>query len=152
MPQEQQTPPFRVRWNEVTWYSKLGAIIVFLGVIPALSFYFGAQYQAIQDTLLSAKVAVLPSPPNYQITPVAGKELPSHFTCKDDKSISNIKYGDDESVTLSLSDGRTLKLAQEFDSRSIFRSDDLSIVFDNGVEGDTSHISEDGKLTFSDCK
>lgn len=49
MPQEVQTPPFRIRWNQVTWYSKLGAIIVFLGVVPALSFYVGQQYQSVYD-------------------------------------------------------------------------------------------------------
>jgi hypothetical protein len=47
MPPEPETPPFRVRWNQVTWYSKLGAIVVFLGVIPALCFYIGMQYQVV---------------------------------------------------------------------------------------------------------
>jgi hypothetical protein len=34
-----------ILWNEVTWYSKLGAILICFGVIPALSFYVGSQYQ-----------------------------------------------------------------------------------------------------------
>ena len=38
-------PP--IKWNEVTWYSRLLAIILFLGVIPALSFYIGVQYQEV---------------------------------------------------------------------------------------------------------
>jgi len=39
-----------IEWNRVTWYSKLGAIILFLGVIPALCFYIGTQYEVIAVT------------------------------------------------------------------------------------------------------
>jgi hypothetical protein len=35
-----------IKWNEVTWYSKWGAIILFLGIVPVLCFYIGIQYQA----------------------------------------------------------------------------------------------------------
>ena len=35
-----------IRWNEVTWYSRLGALVLFLAVIPALFFYIGEQYEA----------------------------------------------------------------------------------------------------------
>jgi hypothetical protein len=38
-----------IKFNEVTWYSKLAAIIFFLGALPALTFYIGMQYQAAQD-------------------------------------------------------------------------------------------------------
>jgi hypothetical protein len=33
-----------IKWNEVTWYSRLGALILFIGIVPALSFYIGNQY------------------------------------------------------------------------------------------------------------
>lgn len=33
-----------IKFNEVTWYSRLGAIILFIGVIPATVFYVGVQY------------------------------------------------------------------------------------------------------------
>ena len=36
-----------IKWNEVTWYSKLGAIILFLIVVPVFCFYIGTQYQEI---------------------------------------------------------------------------------------------------------
>lgn len=39
-----------IRWNKVTGYSKLGAIILFVGVIPALSFYIGTQYRLVRQT------------------------------------------------------------------------------------------------------
>lgn len=37
-----------MKWNEVTWYSKLAAVIFFLGVFPALTFYIGTQYQEVK--------------------------------------------------------------------------------------------------------
>ncbi len=38
-----------IKFNEVTWYSKLGAIVLFILVIPVLTFYIGTQYQAVKD-------------------------------------------------------------------------------------------------------
>ena len=36
-------------FNEVTWYSKLAAVILFIILIPMLTFYIGTQYQAVKD-------------------------------------------------------------------------------------------------------
>jgi hypothetical protein len=49
MPVQQSTSG--LRWNKVTWYSKLGAIILFVGVVPALCFYIGEQYELTQQNL-----------------------------------------------------------------------------------------------------
>ena len=38
-----------IKWHEVTWYSKLGAIVLFCGIVPALAFYIGMQYQSVQQ-------------------------------------------------------------------------------------------------------
>lgn len=38
-----------IKWNEVTWYSKLGAVILFVAVLPALSFYIGSRVQEEKD-------------------------------------------------------------------------------------------------------
>ena len=46
-----------IEWNKVTWYSRLGALILFLGVVPALTFYIGMQYQL---TLLSEHPPIVP--------------------------------------------------------------------------------------------
>lgn len=41
-----------IKWNEVTWYSRLGALILFLAVVPALCFYIGTQYElTVFDTV-----------------------------------------------------------------------------------------------------
>lgn len=58
---EKRTAPVHVdlsdsnqfKWNEVTWYSRLGAIIFCFGVIPALFFYIGIQTQQVRDIPLS---------------------------------------------------------------------------------------------------
>ena len=40
-----------IEYNRVTWYSKLLAIIVFLLIIPAVSFYLGRKYQETVSTV-----------------------------------------------------------------------------------------------------
>jgi hypothetical protein len=34
-----------IKWNEVTWYSRLCAIILFVVIVPAISFFIGMQFQ-----------------------------------------------------------------------------------------------------------
>ena len=34
-----------MKWNEITWYSKLATIIFFIGALPALTFCIGRRYQ-----------------------------------------------------------------------------------------------------------
>jgi hypothetical protein len=36
-----------ITFTEVTWYSKLAAVIFFLGVLPVLTFYIGMKYQEV---------------------------------------------------------------------------------------------------------
>ena len=36
-----------IKFNEVTWYSRWAAIIFFIGVLPALAFYIGVQYEKV---------------------------------------------------------------------------------------------------------
>jgi len=40
-----------MKWNELTWYSKLAAGIFFLGIFPALAFYIGTQYQEVRKVI-----------------------------------------------------------------------------------------------------
>lgn len=43
-----------MKFNEVTWYSKLAAVILFVGALPALTFYIGVRYQEANDIAESA--------------------------------------------------------------------------------------------------
>ncbi len=40
-----------IKYNKVTWYSKLGAVILFVLVVPCLTFYIGRVYQQTIDVL-----------------------------------------------------------------------------------------------------
>jgi hypothetical protein len=44
-----------IKWNKVTWYSRLLALILFLLVIPVLTFYIGTQYEKTVIVLTNAK-------------------------------------------------------------------------------------------------
>ena len=47
-----------IKWNKYTWYSKLGALILFILVIPVISFYIGMQYQSTVDTIGVPKLSI----------------------------------------------------------------------------------------------
>jgi len=38
-----------IKWNTITWYSKLLAIIFFIGILPAWTFYVGMKYQKSKE-------------------------------------------------------------------------------------------------------
>ncbi len=41
-----------IRWHEVTWYSRWGAILLFLVVVPVLCFYIGTQYELASQSVI----------------------------------------------------------------------------------------------------
>lgn len=48
-----------VTWNDVTWYSRLGGIVVVLGIIPLVSFYCGLEFaRTVYETTEVPVVAV----------------------------------------------------------------------------------------------
>lgn len=47
-----------IEFNKVTWYSKLGAVILFLLVVPILTFYIGMKYQETVSVLRGVDSAV----------------------------------------------------------------------------------------------
>lgn len=48
-----------IKWNEVTWYSKLMSAVFILGVLPCVAFYIGIQYQLLTQTIEEAGTAVI---------------------------------------------------------------------------------------------
>ncbi len=63
-----------IKFNEVTWYSRFGAIILFLGVIPATVFYVGVEYGRfiqLEENLVSSDTAVIIKSPSQEEVPVA---------------------------------------------------------------------------------
>jgi hypothetical protein len=49
-----------IKWNEYTWYSKLAALIFFIGVMPILTFYIGVQYEKTVQVLENTQYLVIP--------------------------------------------------------------------------------------------
>ncbi len=50
-----------IKLNKITWYSKLAAIIFFIGILPIVTFYLGKEYGEIiagenVPTFISAEV------------------------------------------------------------------------------------------------
>lgn len=45
-----------IEFNKVTWYSKLGALILFIVVVPAITFYFGRKYEEVR--ILSSSINI----------------------------------------------------------------------------------------------
>lgn len=52
----------KISFNTVTWYSKLAAVIVFVGLVPALMFYIGKEYGEV-TTLAERPAYVAPEHP-----------------------------------------------------------------------------------------
>ncbi len=75
----------KIEWNRVTWYSKLLAVIVFVGVF-VLAFYLGRQYE--KTTEISTKIVSIPE---YKMS----FEVP--------ESLSDLTYKIDEYKNILLS-------------------------------------------------
>ncbi len=46
----------QIEFNKVTWYSKLGALILFIFVIPSLTFYIGRKYEEVQNLSIYTEI------------------------------------------------------------------------------------------------
>ncbi len=46
-----------IEWNQVTWYSRLATIVVFVGLLPVLDFYIGVKYQETNTAIINAAEA-----------------------------------------------------------------------------------------------
>ncbi len=79
-----------IKWNEVTWYSKLLAAIFILGVFPALTFYIGVKYhEAIQVQSISLDAFV---PTNNDVAVESGRDL--NYSCPWSETYTISKEGE----------------------------------------------------------
>lgn len=91
-----------IKFNEVTWYSKLGAIILFILVVPCLTFYIGRQYEA---TVIVTEG--LHTPSDSSLTPHAKQT-----------SVSMTPVGDPLNATYTI-DGEQITLVNGLSSQSV---------------------------------
>jgi fructose-specific phosphotransferase system IIC component len=69
-----------LNWHEITPLSRMLAIIVFLGIVPALSFYLGMQYQDMLATKSVMRTYDFPKLEHY--TGITIEQLESATTSK----------------------------------------------------------------------
>ena len=71
-----------IKWNTVTWYSKLLAVFFFIGIIPAWTFYIGMQYQETKEAM------VLPNLQSFSDTSVVKQKNEIVFLHRDSDILS----------------------------------------------------------------
>lgn len=120
-----------IKWKEVTWYSQLLAIILFVGVF-ALGYWLGQK---------NTGETVTKEPLEEE------KHLVS-YSCKDEKAL--IATYKAQSVEVALSDGRMLKLPQTLSGSGVrYANDEESIIF--WTKGNGAFLVEGEVTTFEDC-
>ena len=109
MPPTQNFSP-GIQWHEVTWYSKLSAIILFIGVIPALCFYIGEQYGEVQQiNAYDARQIQISKkePPDIQAaasvqnsSAISSESVEGYYTALDRHASLNVQQSSPGSVTV----------------------------------------------------
>ncbi len=81
-----------IKFNKVTWYSKLAAIVFFIGILPTLTFFIGAQYQEVKNLNLSETSIQISKTPTVRDTTKDVSTSPDASVVKDLK-VSLVKAG-----------------------------------------------------------
>lgn len=121
-----------IEWKKVTWYSQLLAII--LGIlIFAVGYYIGTTRMGVFEV----------------VTPTMKEGVTDiSYSCADGRSLIALYLS--ESVSLTLSDGRSLTLPHAVAASGVrYANTDESVVF--WTKGSTAFLMEDGKETFASC-
>jgi len=45
-----------IKWNEYTWYSRLAALLFFIAILPAWTFYMGTQYEMTKSVVTNGAI------------------------------------------------------------------------------------------------
>jgi membrane-bound inhibitor of C-type lysozyme len=128
----------KIEWNKVTWYSKLVAVVLFVGVFY-LGFYIGGFVSSANQAVREFSDI---TPPGMEVIATA------LFTCKDGGALyATFRKG---VVSLALSDGRNVTLPQTVSaSGARYATPGDTFVFWN--KGNTAFIDENGKRIYDNC-
>jgi hypothetical protein len=69
----------RIKWNEITWYSKIIALILFIA-LPFIGFYCGAQYGKMIGTTNQRLLLASSEKNNSVVVQNSGNNLPLYYT------------------------------------------------------------------------
>lgn len=123
----------KIELNKPTWYSKLLALIVYIGTF-FLAFYLGQKYEAANMDMKNAELQ--------------SKTISAVFACIENKAI----YAEftKNQVKLILSDGRKITLPQTISgSGARYANADETFIFWN--KGNGAFIEENEFTTYKDC-
>lgn len=127
-----------IKYNQVTWYSQLAAIILFVGVF-VLGFYIGQKKGSADSRYGQPAVGA------------GNLEVPTataHYSCTGGKTIFAAYYSNN--VQLILSDKRAIILPHTISASGVrYANADESIVFWN--KGNTAFIDETSGRTYDGC-
>ena len=148
----------KIEFNKVTWYSWTLAGIIFLVIVPVLTFYFWSQFNDVAQVYKGIEVESLSS--ESQLNKIIAS---ASYECKAGKTISAIFYkGQDEpvvsgqppkpsgSVKISLSDGRDMTLSQTISADGgRYATPNESLIF--WSKGNGAFVQENNLETYSNC-
>jgi membrane-bound inhibitor of C-type lysozyme len=124
----------KIEFNKVTWYSKVLAIIVYIGTL-FLGFWLGQKYESLNCIVNEYE----------KQSEVINTAV---FACPDNKAIY-AKFTK-RMVDIKLSDGRELTLPQTISaSGARYANSSETFVFWN--KGNGAFIEENGTTTYQDC-
>jgi|GEM_PF-3476791 hypothetical protein len=134
-----------VQWNTITWYSRLGAIILFIGIVPVLCFYIGTQYELVismptipvQNTSATMSDGQMGSNLSGHWIFVSGTAGPNAVKIKgSDNSTYEDIYTSQGSVGKYTSGGKTLQVLYAPDgSATEYAKDKNGVYFEGGPLG-----------------
>jgi len=130
----------KIKWNKVSKYSQILAIIIYVGTF-SVAFFLGQMWGTANAILDQSLVSESKQSSNNVINSAT-------FNCDNEKTINAIFFSD--SVGLSLSDGRGLILPQTISaSGARYANEDESFIFWN--KGDTAFVQEGNINTYDNC-
>jgi len=131
----------QVEFNKVTWYSKLLAIIIFVGTF-FLGYWLGQNYATLTCTAQEYNKQVQEASKQVSIINTAV------FACPKSQAIYAVFTKNQ--VQIKLSDGRAYTLPQVISADGgRYANADESFVFWN--KGNGAFITENGKNTYDNC-
>lgn len=126
-----------IKWDQVTSFSQLVAVVLFVAVFAA-GFFLGERYE--YHAFLNAQKSMETSGP----APLADVV----YACDGGKTLESVIFNG--KATVVLSDGRSLTLPQTISGSGVrYANADESIVF--WSKGDTSFLTEHDKTTYANC-
>lgn len=126
-----------IKWDRVTWYSKLLAIIFFIGVLPLLCFYVGARYGEVKEQ--AERVETVSFIPKAKVA--EGVDTSEWKTYRNEKYGFEFKYPESTTISVS-SDGDYISQLRLSDPEESFSASiDFSLAKDGYCNKDSDDIS-----------